>query len=92
MDPLLPEGILRNCLEAYTGCSVETFATEDPLLSPMCASHELLRALPPVYLFAAGLDPLLDDSILFAKKLRDLGQPVRLEVFKEVRRRQAVVG
>lgn len=51
----------------------------------MSAPPALLRALPPVYLFAAGLDPLLDDAIMFARHARDAGCRVHLDVFKEVR-------
>lgn len=50
----------------------------------MAAPDALLHKLPPMYLFAAGLDPLLDDSIQFARRLRNLGKAVRLEIFKEV--------
>ena len=42
MDPLLPEGVLRNCLKAYTGEEPEFFVTQDPFLSPMCAPDQLL--------------------------------------------------
>ncbi|EDQ89034.1 uncharacterized protein MONBRDRAFT_25836 [Monosiga brevicollis MX1] len=84
MDPLLPEGVLRSCLEAYTGHEATTFDTTDPFLSPLVASDALLQRLPPMYLLAAGLDPLLDDSIMFARRLRDLGCPVHLRVFNSV--------
>lgn len=79
------KGVLRSCLEAYTGCSAETFTSSDPLLNPMAASPELLKSLPPLHIFAAGLDPLLDDSIMFARRARDAGCTVHLEVFDEVR-------
>lgn len=81
----LHKGVLRSCLEAYTGCSAETFTSSDPLLNPMAASSELLKSLPPLHIFAAGLDPLLDDSIMFARRARDAGCTVHLEVFDEVR-------
>jgi acetyl esterase/lipase len=40
----------------------------DPLVSPALASIDLLRRLPPTSIMAAGLDPLLDDSVLFAHR------------------------
>uniref|UniRef100_A0A914Q949 Hormone-sensitive lipase n=1 Tax=Panagrolaimus davidi TaxID=227884 RepID=A0A914Q949_9BILA len=54
----------------------------DPLISPMYASSELLRQLPPFYFVGCHLDPLLDDTIMFARKLRDSGGTVRrLDIF-----------
>ncbi|KJH43448.1 hypothetical protein DICVIV_10548 [Dictyocaulus viviparus] len=41
----------------------------DPLISPMYASDEVIRQLPP----ACHLDPLLDDTIAFASRLRSAG-------------------
>eukprot|EP00045_Choanoeca_perplexa_P012023 m.129667 g.129667 ORF g.129667 m.129667 type:complete len:854 (+) comp15855_c0_seq1:75-2636(+) len=84
MDPLLPEGVLRNCLQAYTGRTPELFDSTDPFLSPLLAPDELLSQLPPVHLLAAGLDPLLDDSIMMARKLRDLDRPVHIRVFDDM--------
>lgn len=33
---------------------------------------------------ASALDALLDDSVMFAKKLRDMGQPVSLSVVEDL--------
>lgn len=33
---------------------------------------------------ASALDALLDDSVMFAKKLRDMGQPVSLTVLEDL--------
>lgn len=41
----------------------------DPLVSPLYASEATMAKLPPVYLNAAGLDPLLSDTIAMARKL-----------------------
>uniref|UniRef100_A0A914XCR2 Hormone-sensitive lipase n=1 Tax=Plectus sambesii TaxID=2011161 RepID=A0A914XCR2_9BILA len=49
---------------------------KNPLISPMYASDEQLRALPPVWFVACHLDPLLDDAITFARKLRAAGGKV----------------
>jgi acetyl esterase/lipase len=48
----------------------------DPLISPMYASDEVLRKLPPVRFVACHLDPLLDDTIMFARRLCDVGGEV----------------
>ncbi|KAI1725470.1 alpha/beta hydrolase fold domain-containing protein [Ditylenchus destructor] len=45
----------------------------DHLMSPMYASKELLQRLPPLYFLACHLDPLLDDTVTFAKRVRDAG-------------------
>ena len=37
-----------------------------------------------MHLLAAGLDPLLDDSIMMARKLRDLDRPVHIRVFEDM--------
>ncbi|GGG48563.1 alpha/beta hydrolase [Chelatococcus composti] len=51
------------------------------LAAPLRAS---LQGLPPLYLNAAGLDPLLDDTLLLAEKLAHAGIPFRLDVFPGV--------
>lgn len=52
----------------------------DPLLSPYLAPDELLKKLPPAYFLCLHLDPVLDDMVMLAKKLRSLGCSVRIEV------------
>lgn len=52
----------------------------DPYLSPYLASDNLLAQLPPVKLMTSELDPCLDDSIMFARKLRLLGVLVSLDI------------
>ncbi|XP_030003610.1 lipase, hormone-sensitive a isoform X1 [Sphaeramia orbicularis] len=56
----------------------------NPFVSPLLAPDQLLRGLPPVHLVASALDALLDDSVMFAKKLRDMGQPVTLAVVEDL--------
>lgn len=52
----------------------------DPSVSPLAASDAALAALPPLYLNAAGLDPLLGDTLALGDRLRALGRadPVRV--------------
>uniref|UniRef100_A0AAY5KLZ9 Hormone-sensitive lipase n=1 Tax=Esox lucius TaxID=8010 RepID=A0AAY5KLZ9_ESOLU len=57
---------------------------KNPFVSPLLAPEDLLRGLPPVHLVASALDALLDDSVMFAKKLRDMGQPVTLRVVEDL--------
>ena len=56
----------------------------DPLLSPLGADSSLLRRLPPISIAGVLLDPLLDDAVAFAKRLKRLGNQVKLEVFEEL--------
>jgi len=44
---------------------------EDALLCPVRASSAALARLPPLYLNAAGLDPLMCDTLKFAARLED---------------------
>jgi acetyl esterase/lipase len=70
------QDVLRTIVAAYGG----DHASHDPLLSPLHASDELLRALPPVYLVALEMDPLLDDSVEFARRLKQLGCSFKLHI------------
>lgn len=45
----------------------------DPLVSALFAPDAWLRELPPLYLNAAGLDPLLSDTLGLVKRLRLAG-------------------
>ena len=53
----------------------------DPLVTPIHASDAALQALPPLYLTAAGVDPLLFDTLLLAERLKAAGRndPVHIE-------------
>ncbi|CDW59784.1 HSL N and Abhydrolase 3 domain containing protein [Trichuris trichiura] len=51
----------------------QNMRSEDPFISPLLASDELLAEMPPTSILACHLDPLLDDSVTFAKRLRDVG-------------------
>ena len=54
---------------------------DDPRASPALAP---LQGLPPIYLNAAGLDCLRDDSVLLARRLADAGVPHRFKVVEGV--------
>jgi acetyl esterase len=49
-----------------------------PYAAPARASDEALLRLPPLHLSAAGVDPLLSDSIRFAERLAAVGRSERL--------------
>ncbi|XP_008421157.1 lipase, hormone-sensitive a isoform X2 [Poecilia reticulata] len=80
-----PDGFepLRSECHAYvlpTSCAV----IRNPFVSPLLAPTGLLKGLPPVHLVASALDALLDDSVMFAKKLRAMGQAVTLTVVDDL--------
>ena len=56
------------------GTEVDTGVFLDPFFSPLLASDEALRRLPPVYLMTADIDALRDDGFLLASRLRSLGR------------------
>ncbi|XP_016301400.1 hormone-sensitive lipase-like isoform X1 [Sinocyclocheilus anshuiensis] len=56
----------------------------NPYMSPLLAPDSMLRGLPPIHIVACHLDPMLDDSVMFAKRLRNVGQPVTLCVVDDL--------
>jgi acetyl esterase len=52
----------------------------DPLACPLLASDVALSALPPLHLMAAGVDPLLSDSVALCDRLNRLGRSETLDV------------
>lgn len=58
--------------------------SSDPLACPLVASDEALKALPPLHLMAAGVDPLLSDSIVLHEHLKSLGRSDTLTVVPRV--------
>ncbi len=50
----------------------------DPLAEPLLADH---RGLPPIYLGVAAFDPLYDENIALARRLRAAGVETRLDVW-----------
>jgi len=47
---------------------------------PLSSPKEMLIKLPPITLVAATMDGLLDDSVMFAKKMKEYGGNVELVV------------
>ena len=55
-----------------------------PSVTPLSADDAQLRALPPLYLNAAELDPLRSDTEGLADRLRGLGRDDRFDLFEGV--------
>ncbi|XP_064237318.1 hormone-sensitive lipase isoform X4 [Aotus nancymaae] len=57
---------------------------KNPFMSPLLAPDSMLKSLPPVHIVACALDPMLDDSVMFARRLRHLDRPVTLHVVEDL--------
>ncbi len=55
-----------------------------PSVAPLQADDTQLRALPPLYLNAAGLDPLRSETEALAERLRPLGRDDHFDLFQGV--------
>ena len=56
---------------------------EDPIVSPLLASDDVLREVPPACIITAEYDPLRADGATYARRLRDLGVHVEEAHFEE---------
>jgi epsilon-lactone hydrolase len=78
LDPLVtPEGS-HAYAERYLGPDGDPY---HPLASPLYAPPAELAAFPPTYVGVGTAEVLLDDSLRFARRLRDAGVPVDLDVW-----------
>ncbi|XP_058136297.1 hormone-sensitive lipase isoform X2 [Dasypus novemcinctus] len=57
---------------------------KNPFMSPLLAPDSMLQSLPQVHIVACALDPMLDDSVMFARRLRSLDQMVTLRVVEDL--------
>lgn len=57
---------------------------DDPLVCPLLASDSALKALPPLYLNAAEVDPLCSDTTNLATRLTSLGRKDRVQIYPGV--------
>lgn len=57
---------------------------KNPFMSPLLAPDAMLQTLPPVHIVACALDPILDDSVMLARRLRGLNHPVTLCVVEDL--------
>ena len=60
-------------VERYRGAA----SLDDPFVSPLLAPD--LTGLPPAIIVTADADPLRDDGVRYAQRLREAGVPVRFE-------------
>jgi len=62
-------GLTRARMEQFWDWYAPGEARGDPLAAPVEASEAMLAKLPPLFLNAAGLDPLLGDTLALTKRL-----------------------
>lgn len=75
--PGLTRGKMRRYWDWY--CA-DAGRRRDPLAAPLQAADAALAALPPLHLMAAGIDPLLSDTLALADRLQRLGRTETVEV------------
>jgi acetyl esterase/lipase len=78
-DVLLPHGLTSAAVDSYVP---ENKDANDPCCSPVFASDETLARFPQTYIIAAGLDPLLDDSVDFHTRLCRNRSPAKLKIWR----------
>jgi acetyl esterase len=54
----------------------------NPMAVPLLAPN--LKRLPPAYIIVSGHDPLRDEGILYAERLKNAGVKVKLSVYEEM--------
>lgn len=69
-DPLMPLSVLELCQKSYIPEGAD--GAKDPIISPLLASDDELRKLPPFSVICGSLDPLLDDTAEFAQRMHDI--------------------
>ncbi|WOI55808.1 alpha/beta hydrolase [Palleronia sp. LCG004] len=77
-------GLTRDRIMRYWDWYAAEALRGDPCVTPLSAGDEALAALPPLYLNAAALDPLLSDTERLSERLRGLGRQDRYDLIPGV--------
>ncbi|KAF6819026.1 alpha beta hydrolase fold-3 domain containing protein [Colletotrichum musicola] len=79
--PVLP----RSMIDLFLGLlKFENTDVNDLRLNPANASPDQVRGLPPTTFGIAGLDPLRDEGLLYAKQLTEAGVATDVHIFRGV--------
>ncbi|ORX70661.1 alpha/beta-hydrolase [Linderina pennispora] len=79
-DQVLTPEMMRAMVIMYVGPNARPDFRTDYYLSPIVAPDHLLEQFPPVYFMCGEKDPMVDDTVLFAERIRraktkDTGAP-----------------
>ena len=77
-DRVLTPEMMRAMVILYIGPHNRPDFQTDFFLSPIVAPDSLLARFPPVYFLTGERDPLVDDTVIFAGRIRAAKQAVRL--------------
>jgi acetyl esterase/lipase len=69
-DRILSPEMMRSMIILYIGPHARPDFSTDYLLSPMLAPDSLLRKFPKTYFLTGERDPMVDDTVIFAGRLR----------------------
>lgn len=84
-DRILTQSLMRSMAILYIGGRRQPDFETEYLLSPIVAPARLLAELPPVLVICGEKDPLCDDSVVFAGRVRE----AKLAKQAEIKRRRA---
>lgn len=70
-DRVIPPIISRSMALFYLGPNSSASPATDMLLSPVVAPRKYLAKMPPTYIMCGEKDPFVDDSIVWANRLRE---------------------
>lgn len=79
--PVLPKSTVQFFYDLLKTGPVEL---RDTKLNPINATSDEVKGMPPTVFGIAGLDPLRDEGLLYAKLLSEAGVPTNISVFKGV--------
>jgi acetyl esterase/lipase len=79
--PLLPKKVIEFFMELLKAGTPDL---KDTKLNIVNATPEEVRGLPPTVFGIAGLDPLRDEALLYAKLLAETNVPTEVRLFKGV--------
>ncbi|PSR80537.1 Alpha/Beta hydrolase protein [Coniella lustricola] len=76
--PILPQSIITKFLSLL---KVDNPEPQDLALNPGNVTPEQVKGLPPTIIGVAGLDPLRDEGLLYAKMLTEAEVPTKTHIF-----------
>ncbi|KAJ2827936.1 hypothetical protein IWW50_001633 [Coemansia erecta] len=74
-DQVLTPEMMRAMIIMYVGPNARPDFRTDYYLSPVVAPDHLLARFPPTYFLCGEKDPMVDDTVLFAARIRRAKQP-----------------